>query len=399
MKLGHYNIVLFCALLITLLLGQTVLGQMYITSDDNLSIYVDDSLYVDTEGTFFIDANMYCLDNYIYSNGLVALNSSDLSEILLPSLFSGNGTLAFLGTGDFDLISTNDFWVNNLTINTDGVVSLASNFNVGKLLTLKNGVFNVASPNVLLVESDDADAVSFNDDSYVIGYLGRSMSTSNTYYFPVGASDGAYPLFINSLETSDVLVAKFDDAIATDAELELTSESGLSLLSESGWQIYGEDRSQNSFLIGLWAPEQFDASGTAGILHSEYADFSEFDKILNTENTTQSYLATTENTSNGYFALIEDNSSNSDDIDLRNFFFVGNGNETVFEIPDASQYSNIQLTLYNKLGVRVFYTKSYTNQLDLANYATGTYYYELVLKSGSTVKKIYDFIDVKNEGY
>jgi hypothetical protein len=379
-----------------------VSGQFFMKSGSgSTGVYINNSVYVSSNGSLFINGNLYCQDISFTSNGEVTVYSSDLSEVVLPSEFSGSGTLIFEGEGDFDVSSSSDFTVNNFTVNTDGTVELANNFNVGSTLTLTNGIVDVASPNVLLAQSDDESAIAYSSDlsSYVIGYLGRSTTTSGTFYYPVGESSGAFPLYITEPASADVLVARYDKNIGEDAESALESES-LAMLSESGWEVYGESVSQNEYLIGLWAPEQADVSTSVGILYSEVADFSDYSETFNTENTSESYLASTDALSNGYFALVSDNSDGiDDDIILRNFFIVGGGNSTTFEIPDASTYDNIQMTLYNKIGTRLFYADSYTNQLDLADFPTGTYYYELILEKSAKKKKIYNFIEVKNESY
>lgn len=377
-----------------------VYGQFYVRSTDgNLDIYIDNSVCVDSGGTMFVDGNFYCQDIGFNSDGQVTLYSSELADVLLPSKFSGSGTLVFEGTGDFDVASSDDFWVSNLTVNTGGAVSLSDNFSVNRQLDLSGGLVNVASPNVLMVESDDESAVLFDDNdydlSYVVGCLGRNVKTTGTYYFPIGGSTGAYPVYVAGAESADAVIAQYDKTIGSDAELVVSD--GTSMLSESGWHVYGEN--QNNYKIGLWAPEQFEASYKAGIIKSESSGFSDYSEIWDTENDYQSYLSTTGSVTGEYYALIEREEDSDDEIKLRNFFTPDNGNSTVFEIPDASDYTNIKLSLYNKLGTRLFYAESYTNQLDLINYPTGTYYYELILIKGSNVKKIYNFIEVKNEDY
>lgn len=405
-KISSLKLVCLGTFLVSFLLGNNVFGQFHVKSTGNsLDVYVNNSICVNSGGSVFVDGNLYCQDVDFTSDGQVTINSSELVNVLLPSKFSGDGTLTFEGTGDFDVTSINDnFYVSNLTVNTEGIISLEKNFSVNQILKLSNGIVDVALPNVLYATSDDRDAILFDetdyDASYVIGYLGRNVATGNTYYYPIGEDAGAYPLSVTDAESADYLIARYDKSIGLDAENALSSSgSSVDMLSQSGWYVYGENVSANRFAIGLWAPEQFNASNNAGILYSEFSDFSDYSEVWSAENNYQSYLNTTGNVDLGYFALIEDGDEIPDDLRLRNCFLVGNGNTTIFEIPDASTYSSIKMSMYNDLGTRLFYADSYINQLDLSHYPTGTYYYELILEKGSKEKKIYNFIEVKNEDY
>ncbi|GEM_PF-3003328 len=383
-------------LLLGFLFFENVYGQ---SSADNLNVRVENSLIVGNGGSLFIDGNLRCEDITFTSDGQVTVYSSAVSDIELPSKIPGSGVLALYGTGNFEVTSPEGFWTTNLAVNTTGNVYLYNDFVVKQKLSLLNGIVDVASPYALWVESNDVDAVLFDNTdynkSYVIGYLGRNVDETGTYYYPIGESSGAYPVFLTGPDNPDVLLAKYDRSISSDARTAITTDK---IFTESGWHVYSDSYSQNSFKIGVWVPEQFNASSYVGIIQSQLADFSDYNKAWDCNNPLQSYLAGAGNISTGYLALFQEDESA--EIELRNFFLVGNGNTTLFEIPDASKYSNIGFTLYNRLGQRIFYARPYENQLDLAKFPTGTYYYELILEEKNTApKKVYNFIEVKNENY
>lgn len=386
-----FSIILICSFFPLLVLSAP--------ADDEVSVTINTAINVDSDGTIFIEGNLYGNENF-NSEGQITVSSSSLSEVLLPSEITGSGEVNLEGDGDYEVTTIGDSYLANLIVNTTGDVYVDGNVTVYEQLQLLNGIVDVTTPYVLLAESSDEDAVLFDetdyDKSYVIGYLGRAVNSGQTRYYPIGDDEGAFPLYLKEPETSDILVAMYDKTIATNAGM--ADIGGFDLFSESGWQVYSGNGYDNQYAVGVWAPEQFEVGGTAGIMRSEIFDFSDYSVIWECENSSDSYLATKSATTNGYFALIEDDGS-EDDLILRNFFVVGNGNETIFEIPGSSAYSSIELTLYNRLGQRLFYAYPYSNQLDLQNYPTGTYFYELILKKNKNVQKIYNFIEVKNEDF
>jgi len=75
----------------------------------------------------------------------------------------------------------------------------------------------------------------------------------------------------------------------------------------------------------------------------------------------------------------------------------GDNKNDFFYIPFLSQYSNSQLTIFNRWGDQVFYSDNYQNEWDGTfkggSLPAGTYYYILNVNDGALTEKVgYVFI-------
>jgi len=124
-------------------------------------------------------------------------------------VFEGSGNSAFKSTGVYNA-DNNEF--NAITINKSGTgrVLLSSDIFLGGgssttpqtncYLTLQRGILVTGSYSIVCRSTRDEIVVGGSDSSYVIGSLGRGMSSggSGTRTFPVGDEDGYRPIRVRN---------------------------------------------------------------------------------------------------------------------------------------------------------------------------------------------------------
>ena len=97
--------------------------------------------------------------------------------------------------------------VRNLTINNGSGVSLSNNLDVSNVLTLSNGVLDVNSRALSIVNSNSNAIVGGGASAYVCKKLTRSIpigAESGTYLYPVGINGVYYPMELNNTEVSSL---------------------------------------------------------------------------------------------------------------------------------------------------------------------------------------------------
>ena len=151
------------------------------------------------------------IDSTIFLNdGVFNLNSNNLKIAIGSTLSRGNGFLsgnpAFLGI--YNLIYTSPLTtgyeltsaltkLQNLNINSGGVVTLSKNANVNGSLTFINGIINTNSFEVRTYNSNIGSITGYSAISYIDGILNRVVSSSGIYDFPVGTSSNYELISIN----------------------------------------------------------------------------------------------------------------------------------------------------------------------------------------------------------
>ncbi len=379
--------------LISILLLTMAVMPMTISAQD---VVISSSMCVDTSATVYIEANVHGDDADIKNDGSITVNSTEGVEVVLPKVMDGEGVVNFSGDDDFYVTSTSGAQVPSLLVNTVGEVTMDADLSVNSTLNLTEGIIYANSGSKLAVLSTDEDAIVYVDDqyatSYVVGYLERNVVTGSVYYYPVGGDD-FHPLMLRNSSSDTKYKVVFDKDIP-EAWKNITSVSNVMLLDDLGWEVNSDETSSGDFIVGLsrYLEDDLDDDEFKGVFYSPDRTFDPYQNDLNSY-LTNDYMISSQSNGLGVYALSIEFNLDS----LANFIYVGLGNKTVFKIPEFSNYTNVKLNVVDRLGKLVFKSDNYTENFDVSDLTSGTYFYELVLKKENYERTVYNFIEVKHE--
>ncbi|MEI7803603.1 MAG: hypothetical protein WCI97_13195, partial [Bacteroidota bacterium] len=172
------------------------------TSQQNISytctfhkLTIANSAGVKLSKTVTVDSTLYLTDGVLDQNGFT------LKIATGGTISRANGSVTanpnFLGT--YNLVYTSPVTtsyeltvaqtkLNNLTINCAGSITLAKHANVNGVLTLTNGLIVTGSFEVRTFNSSAAAITGYGLNSYIVGTLNRTVTTTGNFDFPVGTT-------------------------------------------------------------------------------------------------------------------------------------------------------------------------------------------------------------------
>lgn len=130
--------------------------------------------------------------------GITTSGSTGNVQVSGTRSFSTGANYTYTGASTQVFGSAFPTTVNNLTINSGGTFTLTSNYTVSGILTLSNGKINTGSNKLILSNSSTSGITGYSSSNYIIGNLDRRVSSTGTYYFPVGTAS-KYELIALSL--------------------------------------------------------------------------------------------------------------------------------------------------------------------------------------------------------
>lgn len=328
------------------------------------------------------------------SGKIIFVNRNDANSYFSTD-FNASGLFSFEGTGNHYLEITGDSKIGSLIMRSSGLLELSGELKVSNNLSLHQGLIITENGGLITLESSDEQSLTVdespNGESYIVGPLARKVKSNGNYFFPIGNQDNRIPLFLLDVKNDDVVVAEFNPHIPND--ITIFSQSHYTLLEDKGWIIKSKSLNDNQFKLALFIDEIDNPSDGYGILHAQLNDYSQISADYNSSYGVNGYISNINKVEYGAFAIAE-----SEKINLPNFLFAGLGEESKrFRIPESDRYSNIQLVVFDRMGKQVYRNLNYYDEFIATDYPGGTYYYELTLSKGNDEKKLYNFIEIKNE--
>ena len=388
--------ILFAASLF--LLADVSLGAGIKATVENKSVRIGTSFVVSSGTQMYIPGDLaIATTNSFKNSGSLLFRSESGSTITLPSGDLGSGEFSFTGNKSYDLVINTDGQarIGDLTMNmSGGSFSLDGDLVVANQLNLNSGIVNVKEISAsLLVENTAPEAVTFSNSpisvGYVSGYLSRKVAAGKRYEFPVGDATNFHPFLIDKPEKADLLSVSFDRTVPTDM-LSVGSPAIPNVQSSLGWRVESDLNGQNKFIPGL-SVYNTELDEFVPQLEVVYLSDVTQDGSISATSKDDSYIRSLDPKSSGMFAFNEVKA-----MKLVNFIFVGDGNNTKFEVPNADEYTSISLKVYNSLGSKVFQSDSYVSEFDARDYPDGTYYYELTMVKDNVQSVIRKFIDINH---
>jgi len=384
-----------------LLLADVSMGAGLKATVENKSMRIGTSFVVSSGTQMYIPGDLAVATtnslNPFKNSGSLLFRSETGSTITLPSGDLGSGEFSFTGTKSYDLVINTDgparIGVLNMNI-SGGSFTLDGDLAIANSLKLNSGIVNVNEISAsLLVENTAPEAVTFSNSpisvGYVSGYLSRKVAAGKRYEFPVGDATNFHPFLIDKPEKADLLSVSFDRTVPTDI-ISVGSPAIPNVQRSIGWRVESDLNGQNKFISGL---SIYNTALDEFVPQLEVVSLSDVTQEGSVSATTKddSYIRSLDSKSSGLYAFNEVKAMN-----LINFIFVGNGNNTNFEIPNADEYTSIAIKMYNSLGSLVFQSDRYVNEFDARDYPDGTYYYELTLVKDNIQSVIRKFIDINH---
>ncbi|WP_423130042.1 gliding motility-associated C-terminal domain-containing protein [Gaoshiqia sp. Z1-71] len=382
--------ILFC------LVPPAAFSQVAIT--DNPGLKIDESVFIADGAEVCIEKDTYISSaSFLDNKGVIYFRSVDGMELSWPDGDLGDGFFWFEG-GDHSIF-VGDGKVGNLVTNTPAGVDLLGDLLVGNSLQLLSGIVNVADGKALFVENPEEGSVLFGNSpsntSYVIGTLGRNCNTEGTYFFPVGSGRGFHPLSVAGASATAGISVLFDESIPVTVANRWPSTTN-DLVPEIGWSISSPfDYMEFNVAPSALGDNNEILQADVDLLFSPGSFYSNYTMVGLRNETNGFYRPATAKTGNGNYVL-----SNIGQLVLPNFFLISATRSTgssQFVIPGSDQFDLVRLTVYNRLGVRIFFNDHYSGEFDARNYPSGTYFYELVLEQNAGRRLIRNFIEIKHE--
>lgn len=400
MKQKNLIFILVAAVLLVVCPKGPSRGENWSANGDDGWLHASSSLYIASGTDICIHANSLFSIDALHNNGNVYFSSSEGLETHFSEGDAGSGDFYFVGEGGHSIYTSDDnSAIGSLIVDSQSDVYLTGDLIVNSTLDLRNGTMVVDKAKILTVLNEDPQAILFDNSvlnpSYVVGNLARAIAENGTYFFPVGSISGFHPFLLSEVSRRGRAIVEFDPTIPATWANSQSDQASYELLPEVGWRLNTDFSDQSNFGIGL---SLIDRNGD--LQSSEFGVFStENDQMLNSQvnwNVTKSnifFIESVYDNAMGLFALARD----QEKIKLANFFLLGSGGSSHFEIPNASKYSNIELLVYNRLGNLVFRSNKYLNELDVNDFPDGTYFYELTLHEGAESKRIRNFLEIHHE--
>lgn len=384
--------------------GSSIYGKGVKTLSDGNSIAIGTSFFISQGIDLTFSGDLYISNSNLFHNsGRLFFNSANNSSINLPSGDLGTSEITFSGTKNYELtIAGKELKIGKLKMDLQGsAVSLNGNLVIGSKLELVSGILTVPDKSQLHVDNPEPEAVVFTNsalnNSWVSGFLSRKILADKNYQFPVGDAAGFHPFLISKPELPDIVRVAFDKGVP--AECMSYNPSPRQMIENSfGWRVESDSKDQNSFFPGLSLLNTSLETKSAQLEVYHLADpdltSSISSAIKNVQGSTNEafYVLGSEKKSYGLYAF-----SQLFGVDLINFIYVGAGNQTTFEIPNQGDFSNVRLSVYNRLGSLMFKGDHYGNEFDARNYPDGTYFYELTLEQEAKKSFIRNFIEIRHE--
>lgn len=373
-----------------------VYGGQYVPNQETGGMKIGSTLYTSNNTNLCIHGDVYLSESgLLNNNGHIFFKNNKISNIFLPDGTLGSGTFSF--QGDFDTyirVENGQSQLSHVQINTDASVNLTGFLSVVDHLMLESGLLKVDRSGSISVLNADADAIIYNNSpfnaSYVTGPLGRNVRPGQNYFYPVGDDRGYYPFFMTDISTTGSFVVAFDRDIPFAHEWQVNNES-TSLQAGIGWEVTADIFTAAAFSPGLSIYN--DGTLLDGHLGIFYKPGTELKPHLDWQITTSgNYITGSYLKSAGIYALAKRSA-----LVLPNFFVPGHTTTTRFEIPNVEKYSSVELVVTDRLGLQVFKSNRYINELDVYDFPGGTYFYQLTLYEGRNKQVIYNFFEVKHE--
>lgn len=358
----------------------------------NVSVVVDTGCSVCFSG----DVNLSEASNFSNSGTLWFKNASP-ADVLFPARNLGSGKFIFSGSADCTLFSQNSS-VSFLSMETTGSgVFLTGSLSILDRLRLQSGIIHVDGNSLLKVDSDLPNAVVFDNSasnqSYINGGLTRKAMPGGTFWFPVGSSRSFHPFFINEIEKQNQVTVQFDPVFFAGSSF-AAAHPQIRSVGAGGWKVESDHPAPAQFHIGasLWDENKVPAGyDRYGIIYASAGDAHLADcKLDLNAYRVNEFLASSVKMTDGFFGFAREAT-----IQLINFILLDGSSNSVFEVPGISEYSRIELKVFNHWGASVYTNNNYQNDLDFRNYSPGTYYYQMILWAGESSTVIRNIIEVK----
>ncbi len=384
--------------------GNNLFGKGVQILEEGNSIAIGTSFNIEKGVDLTFSGSLYISDSVLFKNeGRLFFNSPNESEILLPSGDFGTTEIGFTGAKNYELfIQGEELRIGKLSLDMQGAtVSLNGNLVITNKLELNSGIIDVKENSLLLIDNAVPDSVEFSNtpisNGYVSGFITRKIAAGKSYQFPVGDAAGFHPFLIEKAEKADLIRVSFDNAAAEEC-ISLNPTPRRMVESLIGWRVESDSEDRNKFYPGLSLLNSTleDKASMLEIFYMSYLDLVG-STIASNGNLPKStinafFVLGSEQKSYGLYAF-----SQVFGTELVNFIYVGSGNQTRFVIPDQSDFSNVKLNVYNRLGGLIFKGDHYGSEFDARNYPDGTYFYELTLEKENKRSFIRNFIEIKHE--
>lgn len=386
-KYIQYFLTMLFIMLINVVTGYSEdihIGKTSIKISNNSSFLLKNSMLIDA-------------DALVWNEGTVFLKNNNDATLDINAIVEGDGIWYFNGNADYT-IQGDDAGVTSLDMESGYTLYVTNNLSVSGVLTLGDGLISVSADSYLEITDTASDAIVFSDNyynsSFIEGELKRNTTTGAEYVFPVGSySEGFHPFKVQNISSAGYFSVTFSDDYG---DIWNSGVHNNVTLEEPGVWYVNTDTTGVTFLpyLSLYT--------TTGLMNDSYNLFytDEPDEVspdffldYNSQKSDDgAYLTTQTNYSSGLLAInkVETTTSKEGDEipELINFVAKNGTGRTTFQIPGIEDYQKVSLSVYNRLGVKVYESKNYANDFDVVNYREGTYYYELRLITNEGEKLI-----------
>ncbi|WP_430971699.1 gliding motility-associated C-terminal domain-containing protein [Sunxiuqinia rutila] len=357
-------------------------------------------LYVAEESSICFDGDVLLDETASLTNqGTVYFHATSPATVTFSGKHLGDGSFVFAGNSDIDLDGFGSSLGSFRMDKPEGDVFLNGDLFIHNSLVLTSGVVHISNESLFKIVNAAADAVMFsnsaNNASYVDGKLIREVLPGDTYWFPVGDDYAFHPLFISDAKNGGTVDVLFDGALFADAA-SMINDPNVRKIEPWGWQVFSESSTPNRFTVGQ---SMFDAfQNILGVddysmLYARADDFLFKDYSIDYESrrVNDFYLLGNTKNSSGFYGQ-----ACASVLELVNFILLDGMSYSVFEVPNISRYSQIELEVYNRWGAMVYKNQNYQNDLDFAHYTPGTYYYQMTLWTGDSPFVVRNVVEVKS---
>lgn len=316
------------------------------------------------------------------------------SELRFDNYTVGGGKFIFSGSADCVLNGRTDFGMVLLEKAT-GKLILEDEMIIRNSLELKSGLIDATKSRIHVNNSLPGSFLFPNhaaNKSYVLGTIIRKVAPNGSYWFPSGNELGFHPFLIQNPSEEEDIALIFDAGISKQW-ISTIGGAAFTIEDIGGWKV---DASGNfSAGLSLLDKEQKILPGNNFSILSapdESAFASDFVWSKSSIRSEQFYLVGAEKTHAGFYALASEGA-----LRLMNFAFINGAGNHFFEVPEFSKYSQVELTVYNRWGLKIYENPTYNNDFNCADFSQGTYFYELKLHQGESVKHVRNIIEIKRE--
>lgn len=355
----------------------------------------DVSLKISDGVSVCFPGDLRVLDGGVINNsGNLWFVTDSPSELKFDNYASSSGNFIFSGAADC-ILNGNVDWGNVVLNKQGGRLSVEKTLSVYNSLELKSGVLE-SLYNPINIKNNLPGALKFSNvlgnNSYIIGALTRKVSPDGNYWYPIGDEAGFHPFLVQNPSGEEDITVNYDPNLSKEWIFSING-APFTIENIGGWEV----DATNDFSAGVSLIDRNRdklSGANYSIVHAATKDdFMESYKWINsTIPTDQFYLLGAEKYKGGYYVLASEG-----DLQIMNFTFVDGVENNTFEVPEVGKYSQVELIVYTRWGLKIYENKNYNNDFNCADFPQGTYFYDMKLHQGESVSRVRNIIEIKRE--